>query len=102
LVKNGPARLPLDRVPALATALDVDPARLLQLALAQWAGSGAARAFDSIFETVVTKNEIGWLNEIRDASGHTDPCPLFHPRHFWEVARCTIFFSAAGDGLAKP
>lgn len=39
-------RLPLDRVPALATALDVDPALLLQLAREQWAGSGAARAFD--------------------------------------------------------
>jgi hypothetical protein len=73
LIKNGTARLPLDRVPALATALDVDPARLLQLALEQWAGSGAARAFDSIFETVVTKNEIGWLNEIRHASDNADP-----------------------------
>lgn len=73
LIKNGSVRLPLDRVPALAAALEVDPARLLQLALEQWAGSGTARAFDSIFETVVTRNEIGWLAEIRDASGNIDP-----------------------------
>lgn len=40
MLKSGATRIPLDRVPALATALDVDPARLLQLALEQWAGSG--------------------------------------------------------------
>lgn len=73
MVKSGAIRVPLDRVPALAEALQVDPARLLQLALEQWAGSAAARAFDRIFDTVVSKNEIGWLTEIRDASDHTDP-----------------------------
>lgn len=73
MVKSGATRIPLDRVPALATALDVDPARLLQLALEQWAGSAAARAFDSIFETVVSRNEVGWLNEIRNASDNVDP-----------------------------
>lgn len=60
-------------VPALAEALRVDPARLLQLAVEQWAGSATARAFDAIFETVVTRNEIGWLEEIRSASEGTDP-----------------------------
>ncbi|MHA6731249.1 XRE family transcriptional regulator [Devosia sp. A369] len=73
LIKSGSTRLPLDRVPALAKALNVDPARLLQLALEQWAGSAAARAFDAIFETIVTRNEVGWLEEIRDASGGSDP-----------------------------
>ncbi|MCP8884502.1 helix-turn-helix domain-containing protein [Devosia sp. XJ19-1] len=73
MLKSGAIRVPLDRVPALAEALQVDPARLLQLALEQWAGSAAARAFDRIFETVVSKNEVGWLSEIRDASDHTDP-----------------------------
>lgn len=33
MVKSGAIRVPLDRVPALAEALQVDPARLLQLAL---------------------------------------------------------------------
>jgi transcriptional regulator with XRE-family HTH domain len=63
LIKSGNTRLPLDRAPALAEALKVDPARLLQLALEQWAGSVAARAFDAIFETVVSSNEVGWLEE---------------------------------------
>lgn len=73
MIKSGSTRLPLDRVPALADALTVDPARLLQLALEQWAGSGAARAFEKIFDTVVTRNEIGWLETIREASSNLDP-----------------------------
>jgi len=73
MIKSGATRIPLDRVPALAESLDVDPARLLQLALEQWAGSGTARAFDAIFETVVSRNEVGWLREIRAASDGNDP-----------------------------
>ena len=73
MIKSGATRLPVDRVPALAKALNVDPARLLQLALEQWTGSAAARAFETIFATVVSSNEVGWLDEIRDASGHSDP-----------------------------
>ena len=73
MIKSGATRLPVDRVPALAEALNVDPARLLQLALEQWTGSAAARAFETIFATVVSSNEVGWLDEIRDASGHSDP-----------------------------
>ena len=73
MIKSGATRLPLDRVPALAVALDVDPARLLMLALEQWMGSGPARAIEKVFSTVVTRNEIGWLEELRAASDNTDP-----------------------------
>ena len=73
MIKTGASRLPLDRVPALASALDVDPARLLQLALEQWVGSSAARAFEAIFSTVVSRHEADWINEIRHASDDTDP-----------------------------
>jgi hypothetical protein len=106
LSKNGTARLPLDRVPALAMALDVDSARLLQLALEQWAGSGASWAFNSIFETSLPKTrsdgsmKFGMHPVIPIRSSR--PVPALPSAPFWEVARCTIFFSAAGDGLAKP
>lgn len=73
IIKTGSNRLPIDRVPALAKALNTDPRLLLQLALEQWVGGTAARTFDEIFGTIVTLNEIAWLNEIRDASGHSDP-----------------------------
>src|SRR4051794_16294410 len=73
MIKSGATRLPIDRVPALAAALDEDPRRLLQLAIEQWVGTTAMRTFDEIFGTVVSRNELAWLGEIRDASGHVDP-----------------------------
>lgn len=73
MIKTGSTRLPIDRVPALAQALEVDPRRLLQLAIEQWAGITAARTFNEIFGTIVTFNEIAWLDAIRDASGNSDP-----------------------------
>lgn len=73
MIKTGVTRLPLDRVPALAAALDVDAARLFQLALGQWVGSAAARTFEAIFRVAVTRHEADWIQEIRDASGNSDP-----------------------------
>ncbi|RDE07651.1 helix-turn-helix domain-containing protein [Pelagibacterium lacus] len=73
MLKNGSAPLPIDRVPALATALDVDPRYLLQLALEQRLDATAMRTLEDILGTIVTRNEIVWLNELRDASGHTNP-----------------------------
>lgn len=72
MIKTGDARLPLDRVPALAKALNCDPAILFKLAVEQQ-DTALAGVLDEIFGTVVTQNEIGWLREIRDASDHTDP-----------------------------
>ena len=65
--------MPLDRVPALAQALECDPARLLRLALDQAVGSTAASAIVEIFGSPVTANERGWIEEIRIASEESDP-----------------------------
>ncbi|RUT28235.1 XRE family transcriptional regulator [Arsenicitalea aurantiaca] len=73
MIKLGDAKLPLDRVPALAKALDVDPARLLQLALEQAVGDTTARALLEVFGPIVTHNELGWIEAIRVASDHLDP-----------------------------
>lgn len=72
MIKTGDAKLPLDRVPALAKALECDPAMLFKLAVEQQ-DSALAGVIDEIFGTVVSQNEIGWLKELRDASDHTDP-----------------------------
>lgn len=72
MIKTGDAKLPLDRVPALAKALDCDAAILFKLAVLQQ-GSALAGVIDEIFGTVVSQNEIGWLKEIREASDHADP-----------------------------
>ena len=73
MIKKGATKLPSDRVPALAKALESDPALLLRLALEQSEGSTAATAIYEIIGQPITKNEMAWINEIREASGDTDP-----------------------------
>ena len=73
ILKSGKSKLPLDRVPSLAKALEVDPAYLMRIALEQAVGVTAAKAITEIFGTPVTANEKAWLDELRDASGNSDP-----------------------------
>ncbi|PQO24901.1 transcriptional regulator [Rhodobacteraceae bacterium WD3A24] len=73
MIKQGASKLPLDRVPALAEALECDPRLLAKLALEQTAGATSVRAIEEIFGTVVTRNELAWIEELRDASDHADP-----------------------------
>ncbi|WP_065331639.1 helix-turn-helix domain-containing protein [Tritonibacter mobilis] len=72
-LKNGRNKVPLDRVPSLAQALEVDPAYLMRLTLEQAVGTTAATAIIEIFGTPATKNEQAWLAELRDASDNSDP-----------------------------
>lgn len=73
MLKSGKNKVPLDRVPSLAKALEVDPAYLMRLALDQAVGATAAKAITEIFGTPVTENERGWLTELREASDNSDP-----------------------------
>ena len=73
LIKSGATKVPLDRVPALALALEVDPKLLFRLALEQTGHETTRMAAEEIFGTIVSRNEAAWLDEIRDASGNTDP-----------------------------
>ena len=73
MIRNGATKLALDRVPGLAIALECDPKHLFRMALEQSLGSTASRTIDEIFGTVVTRNEVAWLEEIRDASDKSDP-----------------------------
>lgn len=72
-LKNGRNKVPIDRVPSLANALEVDPAYLMRLALDQAVGATAAKAITDIFGTPATVNEQSWLAELRDASDNSDP-----------------------------
>ena len=73
MLKSGATKLALDRVPALARALDCDPKLLFRLALEQDGHMTTLGAVEDIFGTIVSRNEVAWLNELRDASDHTDP-----------------------------
>lgn len=73
MLKRGDSKLAIDRVPALAIALGVDPRLLLRLTLEQEGLETTKGAIDEIIGTIVSQNEIDWLSEIREASGHSDP-----------------------------
>lgn len=73
MIKSGATKLALDRVPALAAALEVDAAYLMRLALEQAVGDTAARALVEILGEPVTDNERAWIAELRDASNDSDP-----------------------------
>jgi len=73
MIKVGTAKLPLDRVSALAAARECDPVMLFQLAIEQLGGDTTELAIRQIFGTLVTENEVAWLEEIRKASDHTNP-----------------------------
>jgi transcriptional regulator with XRE-family HTH domain len=73
MLKSGKSKLPLDRVAALATALEVDPKLLFKMAIEQSSYETTSKVIDEIFGTVVTRNEVTWLKELREASDHKDP-----------------------------
>lgn len=73
MLKSGSTKLPLDRVPGLAKALEVDPKLLFRLALLQVGQEMTMHAIEEIFGTIVTRNEVAWLEAIREASNNTDP-----------------------------
>lgn len=72
MIKRGTTKLPLERVPALAKALECDPGHLFIMAVEQ-RDSALATTLQKVFGSHVTQNEIAWLKAIRDASDHTDP-----------------------------
>ena len=72
-IKVGASKLPLDRVPGLAKALECDPTLLFRMAVEQLGGDTTELAIRKIFGTLVTENEVDWLEEIRNASDHGDP-----------------------------
>ena len=73
MIKQGSSKVALDRVPALAQALETDPAFVMRLALEQAIGRTAAEAVVEVFGEPVTANEVGWLQAIRESSENSDP-----------------------------
>jgi transcriptional regulator with XRE-family HTH domain len=73
MLKQGDAKVALDRVPLLAQALEVDEAHLLRLAMEQFYSKKTTDALLTILGGGASKNELEILKVIRDASGDTDP-----------------------------
>lgn len=80
MLKSGATKLALNRVPLLAKALDCDAAFLFRLALQQPGREMTARVVGEIFGAVLTRNEVAWIEEIREVSGNSDPHPTARGR----------------------
>lgn len=72
MFKRGECKIPLDKVPALAKSIEADPAFLFRLAMEQFWPEGVS-PINTIFGTVLTKNETEIIMYIRQESGETDP-----------------------------
>lgn len=73
MIKAGTCKMPLVRVPGLAKALECDATQLFMMAVDQLRGDTTGVTIKEIFGTLVTRNETVWLEELRDASDHSDP-----------------------------
>lgn len=72
--KAGTAKVPFEKLYLLARSLDVDPALLLKLALAQnWANPGAQEAIEKIVGHIVTDNEAEIVRFIREQTKNSNP-----------------------------
>jgi hypothetical protein len=66
------AKVPLDKIPALAEALDVDVGHLMRLGLEQY-WPHKMDVITQVFSRVVTHNEFKLIREIRDQTEDSDP-----------------------------
>ncbi|MBD9511660.1 helix-turn-helix transcriptional regulator [Ensifer sp. ENS10] len=73
MLKLGHVKLALDRVPAMAKALDIDPLDLFKIALTQFYDDQAVRMLTEIIEAGTSSAEKKILRIIRDASGENTP-----------------------------
>lgn len=72
MLKRGETKVPLDKVPALAKALHVDPTHLFRLALEQHSPQ-VAKIFQQIIGNTVTDNEFEIVEKIRAYTKNADP-----------------------------
>jgi transcriptional regulator with XRE-family HTH domain len=84
MIKTGKARLPLDRVPALAASLRVDPTLLFRTAMADY-WPEHERTIRLIFRDVLTENEWALVDVVRSVTH--DEVPRMTPAVRLELER---------------
>jgi transcriptional regulator with XRE-family HTH domain len=72
MIKHGKTRLPLDRVPALAKTLRIDPGLLFRTALADY-WPEHERTVRLIFRDILTENEWALVELVRSATSGNVP-----------------------------
>lgn len=71
MMKTGAARMPLEKLPALAEILGVDPAHLVRLGLEQYWPE--LDVVSRVLPAPITKNEMAFLRLVRKATNYSDP-----------------------------
>jgi transcriptional regulator with XRE-family HTH domain len=74
MFKRGETKVPLDRIPALAKALHVDPAHLFRLALEQQMPE-VAKIMHQVIGKTVSDHEFELVQAFRKATKDADPKP---------------------------
>ena len=74
MFKTGESKVPLDKIPALAKAIKVDPAHLMRLGLEQY-WKEEMRVINEVFANLATKHEMRLIEAFRSATRHDDPEP---------------------------
>lgn len=72
MFKTGDAKVPFEKMPALAEVLGVDLAHLVRLGLEQY-WPERMNVIARVFRRVVTENEMELIQEIRVVTDHADP-----------------------------
>lgn len=72
LFVEGKARLPIDKVPALAKAIGADPALLFSLAVDQY-WPDQSEFLRQVLGLGVSANEFALISELRKLTNHNDP-----------------------------
>lgn len=81
MIKTAESKLPLERVPALANALECDVVHLFKLAMLQYFEDDAIKAFRGAMTADYTDNEKHWIAQLRKLSKGSDPeCTPFQQR----------------------
>lgn len=76
MLKTGATKVPLNRIGAIAKALDFDPAHLLRLALTEYQPD-TWESIEKIMQgTVLTANELDLVLRFRSVTGNNDPQPV--------------------------
>lgn len=76
LIKAGTMRMPLSKVPAFATALELDPTGLFKLALRE-SDPALLQVIEEVFNPMhLTPTEVNLIRYVRELSGNTPCAPL--------------------------
>ncbi len=76
MFKNGSTKVPLNRIGALAKALDADPAYMLRLAMREYMPDTWDAIEDILQSTVLTTNELKLVRAYREVTGENDAEPV--------------------------